>query len=235
MSYIKVRNVPDGERVEFAGATVVNPNSGSKENKSGFTGVATSNVVRFPDGKLRRLFIDVDPEKTGGFDALWVELEEDLAEALFAMVAIDPSKILKEEVSSMEFEKMIVYDPVSKVLNPLRGFAPDIIPRLCQWVMDQLKLDRLPLVSSVISEWVIQEEVGRSRVLLLELLAGIHSERTYCLLRRDGLGQFKVLIITNADWMERIRYWWNFQDRPPKDAGNLVASLVFMNQLWGEL
>lgn len=234
MSHVKVRNVPAGQTIEFSGATITDPKTGKRARKGGFTGVATDDILRFPDGKLRRLFVDIDPELSGGFDALWVEMEEDLAEALFALVATNPQDIHDEEVDSMRYEEMIEYDKINDVLNPLRGFAPDILPRLSRWLEKQLNLESSrALVSRVISEWVVRERgKGTSRVLLLEMAV---PEPAYVLLRRTRGGNFRAIIIDHTDWIEQIRYWWNHQDLPPKRAGRFIGALVAQNEIWGEI
>lgn len=234
MAFVKVKNIPDGQIVEFASATITDPNTGESRGRAGFTGTATSNIVRFPDGKLRRLFVDVDPALSGGFNALWVELEEDLAEALFAFVATDPSTINVSDFDPQDFMDMVVVEEESQMLNPLRGFAPDILPRIASWLANELALPAAPLAKKVMGEWVVKERGGRSRVVLLEMSAEV-GHVVYCLLRRAPGGLCKAVIIEDADWLETMRYWWRDDNNPPQEVGKMVVSLVRQDGIWGVL
>lgn len=225
MSFIKVKNVPAGQEVEFVGATVVNPDTGKREHRGGFKGVATDNVIRFPDGKLRRLFVDIDPEKSGGYDSLWVEVEEDLADELFGMIAKNP-QTTEEIAIPVEYEHMIRYDKINDILNPLRGFDPNILPKLCAWIEEELKTEWDVKVNRVISEWVVTNHI---RVVMIEVMI---PEPVYVLLSRDPDGKNRAVIINNTDWLEKIRYWWNHDDKPPVDAGKFIASLTIQASMW---
>lgn len=84
---MRIKDIKPGERITFSSIDVVDPETGAPTARANVRATATGRVYRFQDGSLRRLFVDIDPQESGGFYSLWVEVEDDPAEDLFALVA----------------------------------------------------------------------------------------------------------------------------------------------------
>lgn len=143
---MRIRDINNGARITFSSIKILNPETKQDETKGGFEATATDQVMKFPDGKYRRLFVDIDPNLTGGHDRLWVEVEDDLAEDLFGAVADNVDRK----------DSLIVIDGGYWVYWPGYNLAASgEYARVLQWFAKRYP-DK-PFSGEVIANWTIEK------------------------------------------------------------------------------
>ena len=221
MTTLRIKDIQTGEVVRFESAIVIDPQTSEESNKGGFTGKATESVVRFEDGTLRRLFVGIDPELSGGYEELWVEVEENLAEDLFALVARQPDRAAERNIR-------VITGPSSTLIN-LRVGAQRL-NWLRSWVARQLDTD-IVLIEDVIAEWVLDHDGSVENVFFITLSQS--GETKHCLLRRYE-GKLQALVLDSEDWLGVVDAW-DESGSPPEKATELIMFFLSHGGLWGNI